>query len=107
MKSFLLGCIAPIVTWLLVIRAEGEPPSGDSSDPKPALAKIMEASVDWYKLLPDTKAFKPLKPQVVMSWRNAERGEQAKDMLVYGPTMGGLSPWRVYFRMAANYGSSD
>jgi hypothetical protein len=41
----------------------------------------MEYSLQWYEVLPSAEASAPLKPRVVLSWRNAVRGEQAKDLL--------------------------
>jgi hypothetical protein len=45
------------------------------------LQNLMQASLDWYKVLPKPDANEPLRPQVVLSWRNTVRGEQAKDLL--------------------------
>jgi hypothetical protein len=57
-------------------------PSRGAAERNQKIQRLMEESVEWYKLLPKTNARTPLKPQVVMSWRNAARGEQAKDFLV-------------------------
>jgi hypothetical protein len=71
--------------WLAVLifvqSVDGaEPPTGAQADREQKLQKLMEASLDWYKVSPQSECA-PLKAQVVMSWRNAVRGEQAKDLL--------------------------
>jgi hypothetical protein len=80
-----------VLTLALPVAADSadDPPPGETDDRNLKIQKVMEASVEWYELLPKADARGPLKPQVVLSWRNAVRGwrngvrdERAKDFLV-------------------------
>ena len=44
--------------------------------------EIMEASVNWYELLPNAGASTPLTPQVAIRWINASRGRDAQDFIL-------------------------
>jgi hypothetical protein len=70
-----------LLVAILVQPAEAVEPPAEAANRNQKMQKLMEASLDWYKLLPKEDARAPLKPQLVLSWRNPVRGEQAKDML--------------------------
>ncbi len=44
-----------------------------ADDPLQAVKEVLEQSVDWYDILPDAEAKVGLRPQIVLSWRNAVR----------------------------------
>lgn len=46
------------------------------------IQEAMEASVNWYEVLPDAEASTALTPNVALRWINASRGREAQDFLL-------------------------
>jgi hypothetical protein len=52
-----------------------------ADDPPPAVKEVLEQSVDWYDVLPEAEAKVGLRPQIVLSWRNAVRNTTGAALL--------------------------
>lgn len=57
--------------------APGETVGGEGQQVK----EVLEHSVDWYEVVPDADAKVGLRPQIVLSWRNAERSSTGVALL--------------------------
>jgi hypothetical protein len=57
--------------------APGETVAGE----RQSLKGVLEQSVDWYDVVPDAEAKVGLRPQIVLSWRNAERSSTGVALL--------------------------
>jgi hypothetical protein len=80
--SFFIALAIAAVALLSLPQALLAEDAADAAEQK--IQQLMQESLDWYTLLPKAGRT-PLRPQVVLRWRNAaraERGEQAKDLLV-------------------------
>lgn len=73
-----------VAGWLQSVQAQ----AGDDASAEEASARnrkiqeAMEASVDWYEVLPSAEAGAALTPKVAMRWINASRGREAQDFLL-------------------------
>jgi hypothetical protein len=52
-----------------------------TDEPLPAVKEAVERSVDWYDVLPEAEAKVGLRPQIVLSWRNAVRSSTGAAVL--------------------------
>lgn len=50
-----------------------EPDNADGDEQLTKVKETLEQSIDWYAVLPDNEAKAPLRPQIVIRWRNAVR----------------------------------
>jgi hypothetical protein len=77
MKTWLgLVVFVGMSLWFPLVRqARPEEPARETAADErlQAVKKLLEQSVDWYEVLPDAEAKARMRPQVVLSWRNAER----------------------------------
>jgi hypothetical protein len=64
------------------------------------LNELIEKSINWYDVLPDSDAMTPLTPVPVMRWRNVVRGQAGEAMMVVWPhkgrpvAMASIFPWK-------------
>ena len=73
-----------VVSLILSVQSRaGEDRSDEeTSARKRKIKETMEASVNWYEVLPNAAARIPLTPQIAMRWINASRGRDAQDFLL-------------------------
>ena len=81
-------------------QADDPPAVDDSQAETKKLNDFIEKSIDWYEVLPSADSRTPLRPQPVLRWRNAARGQEGGAMLViwceHGrpEAMASIYPWR-------------
>jgi hypothetical protein len=63
-------------------RAADDRSAEETADRNQKIKEQMEASVNWYEVLPSAEASTPLTPRVGMRWINASRGRDAQDFLL-------------------------
>ena len=75
-------CLIASLAWgLLAIafaptgRADDPPAVDDLQAETKKLNELIEKSIDWYEVLPSADSNTPLRPQPVLRWRNAARGQ--------------------------------
>jgi hypothetical protein len=62
--------------------ADDPPAAGPPRARSKRLQSLIEESVGWYQLLPQADSQTPMRPETVMRWINASRGQQGEDILV-------------------------
>src|SRR5437016_1904825 len=90
-------CLA--VLWATQAVSSQPPEKPDPSEEPKKLNDLIEKSVNWYDVLPDESALKPLTPVPVLRWRNVVRGQEGEAMMVVWPhngrpiAMASIYPW--------------
>lgn len=80
----LLALAWAVVAILLSAEALADDAAADDGlrERNKRLQALIEESVGWYELLPTADSRSPLRPQTVLRWINASRGQQGEDILV-------------------------
>ncbi len=77
-------CFPP--TWQLCSLEAADETAAD--EPLQAFKEVLEQSVDWYDVLPEAEAKVVLRPQIVLSWRNAVRNTTGAALLAIWTNQG-------------------
>ncbi len=83
----LLWCAALAAIWSGV-RATGQPEKDTDSEAVKKINERIEKSINWYDVFPEEGATTPLKPKIVMKWRNIVRGPEGGAIMVIWPDNG-------------------
>lgn len=95
------SCLLFVLAAAQSVRAE-DAPTDDPQDQTKKLNALIEGSVDWYEVFPDAYSKGVLRPQPVMRWRNAARGQAGEAMMVIWADNGralafaSVFPWDGY-----------
>jgi len=83
LRSTSTMCVAVVVTAFLALRiSAGDEPGAPESERDKRVQRLIDATVERYRLRPASDAQAALEPQVAIRWRNPTRGGQANAILV-------------------------
>jgi hypothetical protein len=90
-----------VLVWMAPGTGGAQPPGKDDPPDEPKkLNELIEKSVNWYEVLPDSDTATALTPLPVIRWRNVIRGQEGEAMMVIWPhngrpvAMASIYPWQ-------------